>query len=49
MRVSQNFTNYDEATFYKEKFSKLSDIATKYEGEKISEENYHKMARDTVK
>jgi len=37
MRVSQNFTNYDEAAFYKEKFIKLSDIASKYESEKIPE------------
>ena len=49
MRVSQNFTNYDEAAFYKEKFIKLSDIASKYESEKIPEQNYHKLARDTVK
>lgn len=37
MRVSQDFTNYDEAAFYKEKFTKLSDIASKYESEKIPE------------
>lgn len=27
----------------------MSDIAGRYEDEKISEENYHKLARETVK
>lgn len=40
-----DFTNFDEAIFYKEKFEALYDISSKYEKKKMAKDLYHDQVK----
>jgi hypothetical protein len=45
MQVSNDFSNYDEMLFYKEKFEALHEITLKYEKKKMAKDLYLDQVR----
>ena len=48
MTNNNQFANYEETFFYKQKFQKLKDISSKLIKKLITEETYHKEVRETM-